>query len=134
MNVALVVAGSLALMGAALHGAGGEALVVRTLAPEKLPPTRFGGPVTTKAMIHVSWHVTTAAFVAAGCALLASGTVLRGHAAEAVGLAGAGAVTGFAAVVVGLGSAYMRSPRFLFRHPGPLVLTATAVLAWWGAL
>jgi hypothetical protein len=134
MNVALVVAGSLALMGAALHGAGGEVLVVRRLGPEKLPPTRFGGPVMTKAMIHVSWHVTTVAFVGAGIALLASGAVLRGAAAQAVGLAAACAVTGFAAVVVGLGAAYMRSPRFLFRHPGPLVLTATAALAWWGAL
>ncbi len=42
--------------------------------------------------------------------------------------------TGFAALAVGLGAAYTRSPRFLFRHPGPAVLTATAALAWWGVL
>jgi hypothetical protein len=35
---------------------------------------------------------------------------------------------------VGLGAAYTQSPRSLFRHPGPAVLTATAALAWWGAL
>jgi hypothetical protein len=35
---------------------------------------------------------------------------------------------------VGLGAAYMRSPRALIRHPGAAVLTAAAALAWWGAL
>ncbi len=46
----------------------------------------------------------------------------------------AGVSTGFAAVVVGLGAADTKSPRSLFRHPGPIVLTATAALAWWGAV
>jgi hypothetical protein len=49
-------------------------------------------------------------------------------------LMAAGAATGFAALAVGLGGAYMRSPRSLLRHPGPAVLTAAAVLAWLGAL
>ena len=50
--------------------------------------------------------------------------------ARAVALLAAGAFTGFAAVAVGLGA----SARSAFRHPGPVLLTATAVLAWWGAL
>ena len=134
MNLALIVAGSLAVLGAALHGVGGEVLVVRRLASETLPATRFGGPVMTKAMIHATWHVTTIAFLAVGLALLLSGSVVHGEAARAIGLMAAGAATGFAAVVIGLGAAYMRSPSSLLRHPGPIVLTATAALAWWGAL
>ena len=43
MNVPLIVAGSLAVIGAAIHGAAGERLVVRKLSLDVLPPTRFGG-------------------------------------------------------------------------------------------
>lgn len=134
MNVPLVVAGSLALLGAAVHGAGGELLVVRKLEPGTLPPSSFGGPRMTHAMIHVTWHITTIAFLTVGIALLVSGSVLEGDAAQAVAVVGASAAAGFAGLVVGLGGAYMRSPRNLLRHPGPIALTAVAILAWWGAL
>lgn len=134
MNVPLIVAGSLAMLGAAVHGVGGEVLVVRNLSPGTLPSSRFGGPGMTKAMIHVTWHMTTIAFLTVGAALLVSGSVVEGDTARGIGLLAAGASTGFAALAVGLGAAYTRSPRSLFRHPGPAVLTATAVLAWWGAL
>jgi hypothetical protein len=45
----------------------------------------------------------------------------------------ASAAAAFAAIVLVLGGTAL-SPSYLFRHPGPGVLTATAVLAWWGAL
>jgi hypothetical protein len=134
MNVPLILAGAFAILGAAIHGAAGEVLVVRKLSPGTLPPSRFGGPRLTKAMIHVTWHMTTIAFLTVGCALLVSGAVLHGDTARGIALVAAGASTGFAALALGLGAAYMRSPRTLFRHPAPAVLTATAVLAWWGAL
>jgi hypothetical protein len=134
VNVPLIVAGSLAILGAAIHGAGGEVLVVRKLSPGMLPSSRFGGPVMTKSMIHITWHMTTVAFLTVGCALLLSGWVLHGATARALGLLAAVACTGFAALALGLGAAYTPSPRSLLRHPGPAVLTATAVLAWWGAL
>ena len=135
MNVPLIVAGSLAILGAVVHGAGGEVLVVRKLSPGMLPSSRFGGPRTTKSMIHVTWHMTTIAFLTVGLALLLSGSsVLHGDTARGIGLVAAGASTGFAAVAVGLGAAYTQSARSLLRHPGPAVLTATAALAWWGAL
>ena len=130
VNAPLIVAGSLAILGAAIHGVGGEVLVVRKLSPETLPSSRFGGPVMTKTMIHVTWHMTTIAFFTVGSALLLAGSVLDGDAAQAIALLAAGAATGFAALAVGMGS----SPRALFRHPAPLLLTATAALAWWGAL
>ncbi len=130
MNVPLIVAGSLAILGAAVHGVGGEVLVVRKLSPGMLPSSRFGGPRATKTMIHVTWHMTTIAFLTVGAALLLSGSVLHGDAARALGLVGAGASTGFAALAVGMAD----SPRSLFRHPGPAMLTAAAALAWWGAL
>ena len=134
MNVPLIVAGFLALLGAAVHGARGEVLVVRKLSLAMLPSSPFGGPRMTKAMIHVTWHMTTIAFLTVGSALLLSGSVLHGDAARAIGLIAAAASTGFAALAVVLGAAYTQSPRSLVRHPGPVVLTATAALAWWGAL
>jgi hypothetical protein len=134
VTVPLIAAGCLAILGAAVHGVGGELLVMRRLSSDVLPSSRFGGPVMTRAMIHVAWHLTTIAFLTVGCALVLSGSVLDGVAARGIGLAAATAATGFAAVVVGLGGGYTRSPRSLIRHPGPAVLTAAAALAWWGAL
>jgi hypothetical protein len=134
VDVPLIVAGSLALLAAAVHGAGGEVLVVRRLSAGALPASRLGGPRTTLAMIHVTWHMTTIAFLTVGSALLLSGTVLDGDTAKGIALVAAGASTGFAALAVGLGAAYARTPRSLFRHPAAAVLTATAALAWWGAL
>jgi hypothetical protein len=63
-------------------------------------------------------------------ALLLSGSVLHGDAARGIAVVAAGASTGFAMIAVGLTVASTRSPRSLFRHPGPALLTATAVLAW----
>jgi hypothetical protein len=134
VNVPLIVAGSLAILGAAIHGVGGEVLVVRRLSPGALPSSPFGGPRMTKSMIHVTWHMTSLAFLTVGSALLLSGSVVHGDTARGIGLVAAGASTGFAALALGLGVAYTQSPRSLFRHPGPAVLTVTAALAWWGAL
>ena len=107
---------------------------MRKLSPDVLSGSPFGGPRMTLAMIHVTWHLTTIAFLTAGVALLLSGSILNDDAARGVSLVAAGMSTGFATVVLGLGAADTKSPRSLFRHPGPLVLTATAALAWWGAL
>jgi hypothetical protein len=134
VNAQLIVAGSLAVLGAAVHGVGGEILVVRKLSPAVLPSSPFGGPRMTQTMIHVTWHMTTIAFLTVGAALLLAGSVLDGAGARSLGLLAAAASTGFAALAVGLGAAHTRSPRSLLRHPGPAVLTATAALAWWGAV
>ena len=134
MDVPLVVAGSLGIFAAAAHGVVGDRVVVQRLDTATLASSGFGGPRMTKAMIHVTWHLTTVAFLTAACALIVAGSTLDGDAADAVAVVAAAAFTGFAGITVGLGAAYMRSPRRLFRHPGPAVLTATAALAWWGAL
>jgi hypothetical protein len=134
MNGQLIAAGFLAVLAATIHGGAGELLVMRRLSPETLAGTTFGGPRMTWAMIHVTWHVTTIAFLAVGIALLLSGSVLEGDAARGVGLVAAGTSTGFAVVAVGVGAAGTRTPRSLLRHPGPVALTVVAALAWWGAL
>jgi hypothetical protein len=134
MSAQLILAGSLALLGAGIHGIGGELLVVRALSPKDLPPSRFGGPRTTKAMIHATWHLTTVGFLALGVALLVAGAALSGDEATGIGLVAAGMSTGFAAVVVALGALDAKSPWGLLRHPAPLLLTVTAALAWGGAL
>jgi hypothetical protein len=134
VNVPLIVAGLLTLLGAGIHGVGGQVLVVRRLSPEALPASAFGGPRMTKAMIQASWHLTTIAFLTVGSMLILAGAVLDGDAAQAFALVAAGACTGFAILVIGLGAAHMRSPRSLFRHPAPALLAVTAALAWLGAL
>jgi hypothetical protein len=134
MNAQLIAAGCLAVVAAAIHGGAGEMLVVRRLSLETLAGTAFGGPRMTRAMIHVTWHVTTIAFLGVGIALLLSGSVLDGDAARAVALIAAGTSTGFAGVALGLGAANTRTARSLLRHPGPLALAVVAALAWWGAL
>jgi hypothetical protein len=111
VNIPLIVAGVLALLGAAIHGGAGEVFVVRRLSPAMLPATRFGGPRTTKTMVHVTWHMTTVAFLTVGSALLLSGSILDGDTARGAGVVAAGAATGLAVVTVGLGAAYARSPR-----------------------
>ena len=133
MNAPLIVAGALALVGTAIHGVGGELLVVRKLATDALPPSRFGGPTMTRAMIHASWHVTTAAFAVTAAALIVAGAKLDGDAARAVAIVAAAACTSFAAVVLGLGVATL-SVRSIFKHPAPVLLSAIAALAWVGAL
>ena len=133
MNIPLIAAGSLALLAAAVHGVGGQAWVVKELSPETLPRTRFGGPAMTKTMIDVTWHITTAAFFTVGCSLLLAGTVLEGDTARAVAVFAAVGATGSAGVAMVLALA-TQPLRALRRHPGPIALLATAVLAWWGAL
>jgi len=130
VNVPLLLGGSLALIAAAVHGVAGEVLVVRRLSPRGLPATRFGGPGTTMTMIRATWHITTIAFLTVGSALVLSGSVLHGDTAQGIGLVAAGASTGFAAVA--MGGALVQGPRSLLLHPGPVVLTAVAVLAWSG--
>ena len=71
----------IAVLAAAVHGVGGELLVVRKLSPGALPASRFGGPRMTMAMIHAAWHLTTIAFLTVGAALLLAGSVLDGDAA-----------------------------------------------------
>ena len=136
MNVPLVVAGSLALLGAAVHGGVGEIFVVRKLSPKALPSSPVGGPSLTKIMIRVAWHMATIGLLTVGLALIVSGSVLEGDTARAIALVAAGASTGFAALA--LAAVFVHFPRALregklaLLHPGPPILTAIAVLAWWG--
>jgi hypothetical protein len=134
VNVPLILAGCLAVLGAGIHGLAGELLVVRKLSSAMLPPSRFGGPGATRRMIHVTWHMTTIAFLTVGCALLAAGAALHGDTRRGLGVLAAGASTGFAALAVGMGAGAPGFPRALVRHPAPAMLTATAALAWIGAL
>ena len=133
MNIPLFLAGLLALVAAAIHGAGGERLVLRKLWQGSLPSTRFGRAGMTRSMIHVTWHLTSFAFAAVGAGMIVSATALDGDAAESLAWFTAAAATGFAGVAVGLAVA-QHPLRALFQHLGPLTLTATAALAWWGAL
>ena len=137
VNVPLIAAGSLALLGAAIHGGVGEVLVVRRLSPNVLPSTRLGGGRFTKTMIRATWHITTVGFVSVGCALILAGSILHGDTAHGIGLLAAAANTGFAAVVWGSALAQgvdsaRRGNWRPFRHPAPALFVVGVTLAWWG--
>ena len=137
MNVELVVAGSLSLVAAAIHGGAGEVLVVTKLSPSALPSSPFGGGRMTKSMIRISWHLATIAFVTVGVSLLLAGTILHGDTARGIGFVAASASTAIAVLILGTGAASLprslaaRDPRLLM-HPAPLLVLAVAALAWTG--
>ena len=135
MNLPFVIGGALALMGAAIHGGAGEALVVGKLRHETLFPTRFGGPRMTKLMIRVTWHITTLAFLVIGSAMIVCAPADAGGACGGVGPIAAVAFASFGVLALALAVAAEgpRAPRLLLRHPGPLVFVLVAALAWWGS-
>jgi len=124
-----LVAGALALVGAAIHGGAGEVIVLRPLFSGALPSSRFGGPAATRVMIRVTWHVVTLTFAAFGVALATCGFLGPGDACRGIGVVAASSFTGFvalSAVVV------LQHPRAVIRHRGPLVFLVVAALTWWG--
>jgi hypothetical protein len=133
VEIPLIVAGTVAVVTAAIHVVGGESLMGR-VSPEMLPPEGSGGRLQAKMEMHINWQWASTTFLALGVGLLLSGSVLDGAAARALGLFVAGALTGLAVIATGLVAAYMRSPRSVLVHGAPIVLTAVAALAWWGAL
>jgi hypothetical protein len=131
MNPAYLVAGVLALMGAAIHGGVGEALVVRKIDPEVLPRSRWGGGRTTIRFIRASWHMVTLTFAAFGLSLSVCSAREGSLACAGAGTLVAGTSTAFAALVIAV-PLIARSPRALIRHPAPILLSAVALLAWLG--
>jgi hypothetical protein len=134
VNAQLLVAGSLLLIAAAVHGAGGEVLVVRKLTD--LPPTPIGGRSMTRIMVRVTWHIVTIAFVTLGAGLTVCGGLASGAACDGIGLAAASAFTAISALTFAVAFrefGFRQSLRIaLLRHQAPLVFVAVAALAWWG--
>jgi hypothetical protein len=97
--------------------------VVRKLTPEVLPSSGFGGPRTTKVMIHVTWHLTTIAFLTVGSALLLSrlGSPRRYRAGDRAG--GRRRIHRLRCDRGGADDSLHAIPRSLVRHPGPALLT-----------
>lgn len=130
MNAPFLAAGVLALLGAAIHGGVGERALLRHVHRDALPRTSLGGRATALSMIRASWHMVTIAFTAFGAGLLACAGSGAGESCAGVGRLAAASFAGFGALAVTL--ALRRAPRMLVRHPAPLMLTAVALLAWWG--
>ncbi len=135
MNLPFLIAGALALAGAAIHGMAGERLVVSKVRTEVLSPTPFGGPSMTKLMIRATWHITTIAFVVMGSAMAACAPAGPSETCRAVGHVAAISYASFAVLVVGLAAPQRPRalPRALLRHPAPLIFALVAALAWWGS-
>jgi hypothetical protein len=130
MNIPFVLAGVLALVGAAVHGIAGEKLVVAKLGAEILPSSPFGGSSFTKIMIRGTWHITTIAFLVMGAALTACAPGATSEACRGVGRVAALAYSGFLVLTVGL--AARQISRGQLKHPAPLLFGMVAALAWWG--
>jgi hypothetical protein len=126
-----LVAGALALVGAAVHGGAGEILVLRKLFSGPLPSSRFGGADATRVMIRVTWHVVTFTFATLGTGLATCGFLGPGEACRGIGLLAAISFTGFLGLAVAI---VLQRPRSGIRHRGPLVFLLVAGLAWWGVL
>lgn len=134
MNGPLIAAGSIAVIGAAIHGVAGDILVLRKVLKGALPATVFGGTQMTKTMVLVTWHFVTITFLTFGVALLLSGTVLDGDAARGISVVVGAACTAFWVVALAVAAAYTRSPRFVILHPAPVLLSVVVALVWWGVL
>ena len=132
MNVSYIIAGGLALLGAAVHGTGGHMLIVRRLRTDTLPSTLFGSPSATRVMVWVTWHLVTVTFAVTGATLLGCGGSTPGAHCSGMGRVIAAQFAAFA--IVGVGHAIASgNARFLFRHPAPWAFVAVAVLAWVGS-
>jgi hypothetical protein len=131
MNVQYLIAGGLALLGAAVHGMGGHVLIVRRLRTDTLPSTPFGGPGATRVMVWVTWHVVTLTFAIMGASLLSCAGSAPGAHCSGLGRLVAVLFAAFAVLSIGYGLA--RGRQLLARHLGPWVFVAVAVLAWVGS-
>ena len=119
MDVPLIAAGCLAVLGAAIHGVAGEIARGEEAARRRaLPANAFGGPRTTKTMIQrvlaPDDRRLPHASAARCCWRARSSTATR---PAGWPWCGAGASTGFAALVLGLGVASEGSPRLLGAPP-----------------
>ena len=132
MNVALLLAGVLSFVAAAIHGIAGDVLVVRRLEVGTLPSTPFGGPAASKLMIRVSWHLVTTTFAILGAGLVACAFDGAQDACRRTVILVASAFSAFAFITIAA-ALWANGPAGLFRHPAPTALTAIAVLAWWGS-
>jgi hypothetical protein len=131
VTLQFLAAGAIALLAAAIHGGAGEVLILRKLFSGELPSSRFGGPVATKVMIRVTWHVATLTFAVLGSALASCGFLGPGDGCRGIGVVAASSFTGFFALAVVV---VLQRPRALIRHRGPLAFLAVAALAWWGTI
>lgn len=131
-NVAYMVAASLSLLAAAVHGFVGERLVVQRLNVGSLPRTPFGGPGGSMVMIRVSWHIVTLTFAAMGGALLLCSVVPLGTSCDGIGRLVSVSFLGFLILAVAVALA-RRDHRLIQKHPAPLAFAAVAILAWLGS-
>lgn len=131
MSWALVAAGSMMLVGAVVHGVvGDEAL--RKIGREQLPSNRFGGPGNTRVVLRISWHFVTIAFALLGGWLIATG--IQPEATFAAGITYlSGTLLSCYALLGLVTTVYRRGPVGIFKHPGPLILSAAALLVWLGS-
>lgn len=132
MNWILFAAGALMTAAAGLHGVVGDALL-RKITRLEFPPAPFGGsPGDTKAVTRITWHFGTVAFFFVGGWLVATG--VRPQATFAVGVTYlSGTFLSFLASIALVVTIYRRGPRGLLKQPGPVLLTTTSILVWWGS-
>ena len=129
MNWAFIAAGSLSLLGSAIHGVVGDR-IVRRIDAAALPRNPFEG-VSTMLLIRVTWHFVTITFLVLGIALVAVGTKPEVTAATGVAYVAGAAFACWS--LFALVSGFKRGGIRVFKsHPGPIVFVLTALLIVWG--
>ncbi|MDQ3956229.1 MAG: hypothetical protein M3285_11850 [Actinomycetota bacterium] len=130
MNWPLIAAGSLSLMGSAIHGVVGDR-IVRRIDEASLPGNPFQG-VSTMLLIRVTWHFVTIAFLVLGVALLVVGAKPEVTATSGVAYVAGAAFACWS--VFALVAGFRRGGIRVFKsHPGPIAFVVTVVLISWGA-
>ena len=130
MSWQLLLAGALALFGAAVHGILGDR-IVRRIADDALPRNRFRG-ISTKFLIRVTWHITTIAFLVPGIGLVLVGAEPGAAAATGVAYVAAAAFLSWSVLAFIAGFKHGGLQVFL-SHPAPAIFLLTGALAAWGA-
>jgi hypothetical protein len=130
MNWPLIVAGSLSLTGALIHGVVGDR-IVRRIDPDLLPGNPFEG-VSTMMLIRVTWHFVTIAFLVIGAAVVVVGANPAVTGGVGVAYVAGAAFAGWSAFA--LFTAFRAGGLRAFRsHPGPIIFLLTLALICWGA-
>lgn len=130
MNWALIAAGSLSLVGSAIHGVVGDR-IIRRIDEDSLPENPFEG-VSTMLLIRVTWHFVTIAFLVLGSALVIVGAIPHVTAAPGVAYVSGAAFASWS-IFASIAGSRRGGIRVFKSHPGPVIFLLTVLLISWGA-
>lgn len=122
MNIQLLIAAILTLIGAIVHTVGGEKINIKDL-------LQTGIPTNIKAELRMSWYLIAIDMAVSGIYLL---LMVIGTLAEHELLLGFIALRFVLYGIAALVQLLITQPDYLFKVPQWVLLTAIGLLVWWG--